>query len=252
MFNVALYSVQPVLAEGLKVLLSGTYNLSGAYLTTEALKDGVRELHPELILIEVTPSITLEALREVREAYSSGAVVLWVEGISPEFVSQALSIGVRGILCKTAPVDSLYRCLADVAGGSMHIDNELSASLLSSNQVHLTPRERQLMGLVAQGLSNKEVAWSLGISEGTVKVYLSRLFDKTGVGDRYELALLALKNLSPNGASAAARVEGQSVPFQLPSSLVTGSRNAAQKMPVSAAVRPLAHVPAMHGNWVRQ
>jgi Bacterial regulatory proteins, luxR family len=57
-------------------------------------------------------------------------------------------------------------------------------------------------GLVAQGLSNKEIAWSLGITEGTVKVYLSKLFDKVGVADRLELALLALKNFTANNAEA--------------------------------------------------
>jgi hypothetical protein len=56
-----------------------------------------------------------------------------------------------------------------------------------------------VIGLLAQGLCNKELAGNLGLSEGTVKVYLSRLFDKTGVADRFELALLALSNLSSSG-----------------------------------------------------
>jgi hypothetical protein len=52
-----------------------------------------------------------------------------------------------------------------------------------------------MVGLLVQGLSNKEIAWALAISPGTVKVYLSHLFPKVGVSDRFELALLALKNL---------------------------------------------------------
>jgi DNA-binding CsgD family transcriptional regulator len=59
----------------------------------------------------------------------------------------------------------------------------------------LTRREGQLVTLLPQGLKNKELAYALGITEGTVKVYLSKLFKKLGVNDRFELALYALKNV---------------------------------------------------------
>jgi hypothetical protein len=72
------------------------------------------------------------------------------------------------------------------------------------------------MGLLAQGLRNKEIAWSMGISEGTVKVYLSRLFTKVGASDRFELALLALRNVVAGGASVPERDRDRSVPFQIP------------------------------------
>jgi DNA-binding CsgD family transcriptional regulator len=62
--------------------------------------------------------------------------------------------------------------------------------------VALTQREGQLVSLLSQGLKNKEIATTLMISEGTVKVYLSRLFQKVGVKDRFELALFGLKNLT--------------------------------------------------------
>jgi DNA-binding CsgD family transcriptional regulator len=67
--------------------------------------------------------------------------------------------------------------------------------LLLTKRVSLTRREGQLVGLIAQGLKNKELAYALGITEGTVKVYLSRIFKKLGVNDRFELALYALKNV---------------------------------------------------------
>jgi DNA-binding CsgD family transcriptional regulator len=68
--------------------------------------------------------------------------------------------------------------------------------LLVTRRVALSPRERQLLGLLPQGLKNKEIAYKLGIAEGAVKVYLTRLFRKVGVNDRFELALFTLKNLS--------------------------------------------------------
>ena len=69
-------------------------------------------------------------------------------------------------------------------------------------RVKVSPRESQLVALVAQGLRNKEIAYRLSISEGTVKVYLSKLFTKLGVEDRYQLALHGLKNLGTIDASS--------------------------------------------------
>jgi len=63
-------------------------------------------------------------------------------------------------------------------------------------------RRRDLITLLAQGLKNKEIATALGLSEGTVKVYLSKLFLKLGVKDRFELALVSLRNLQYGAAPA--------------------------------------------------
>jgi DNA-binding CsgD family transcriptional regulator len=82
--------------------------------------------------------------------------------------------------------------------------------------VALTKRESQLVALLSQGLKNKEIASTLQISEGTVKVYLSRLFQKVGVKDRFELALYGLKNLqnmagdAPGDGGAPPRMLGRS------------------------------------------
>ena len=72
---------------------------------------------------------------------------------------------------------------------------------MSARRYSLTRREGQLVSLLSQGLKNKEIATALTISEGTVKVYLSRLFQKLGVKDRFELALYGLKNLTPGGGT---------------------------------------------------
>ena len=84
----------------------------------------------------------------------------------------------------------------------------------------LSPRERQLLRLISQGLSNKQIAGTLMITEGTVKVYLSRLFKKVGVLDRFELALYGLKNLQ-YGATANFGDEAS----YCPSSLIVQQRS---------------------------
>jgi DNA-binding CsgD family transcriptional regulator len=83
-----------------------------------------------------------------------------------------------------------------VQAGELWFEKALTDSFLCARRVALTQREGQLVTLLSQGLKNKEIATTLMISEGTVKVYLSRLFQKVGVKDRFELALFGLKNLT--------------------------------------------------------
>ena len=158
---------------------------------------------------------------------------------STEFASQAIGLGVRGILRKNLPVELLVKCLLKVAAGEFWVEKALSDRLLSTRQVVLTPRERQIAGLVMQGLKNKEIAFSLGITEGTVKVYLSRLFQKVGVKDRFELALFAMEHLSirqggTTGSITAAR-SGRTSAREGRPSLLPGS--------VSATKAPLFTLP---------
>ena len=80
-----------------------------------------------------------------------------------------------------------------------------SQAALDSRRCRLSPREGQLINLVSQGLRNKEIAWELKITEGTVRAYLSRLFDKLGVSDRYELALLGLRHFAQGACGPASR-----------------------------------------------
>ena len=123
--------------------------------------------------------------------------MLWVNSISTELAFQAMGLGVRGILRKTLPTDLQVKCLQKVQAGELWFEKALTDSFLCARRVALTQREGQLVSLLSQGLKNKEIATTLMISEGTVKVYLSRLFQKVGVKDRFELALFGLKNLRP-------------------------------------------------------
>jgi DNA-binding CsgD family transcriptional regulator len=134
--------------------------------------------------------------------------VLWVRSISTELAYQAMELGVRGVLRKTLAPDLLLKCLTKVCEGELWFDKNLTASFLSAKMVALTKRESQLVALLSQGLKNKEIASTLQISEGTVKVYLSRLFQKVGVKDRFELALYGLRNLQNMTGEAASEPAG--------------------------------------------
>jgi DNA-binding NarL/FixJ family response regulator len=210
--NVALFSAQPILVEGLQSIFArdGNLALTAAFANVPALVADVAVHPPDVFLLEATPEVNLDLLQKLRMVAPSAPVVLWVEAVAVEFVSQVLALGVRGILRKSMPVAQLVECVRKVAGGELWIEKSLCERLICTQKVSLTPRERQLLALLAQGLKNKEIAYALQITEGTVKVYLSRLFQKVGANDRFDLALFALKNFAatPEGIPSLSQPAG--------------------------------------------
>jgi len=199
--NVVLYSVQPMLSAGLEVILAATegYRLTASCNDLSELPGEIHRHSATLALVELTTEVTLQALKEIQAMVRGVPIVLWVDYLSTEFASQVIAAGVRGILRKTLSVEQHLDCFGKVVQGELGLEKGLSDQLLSTQRVTLTPRERQVMGLVAQGLRNKEIAYSIGVTEGTIKVYLSRLFQKVGASDRLDLALFALRNMAASG-----------------------------------------------------
>ena len=198
MVRVLLFSDEPILARGLTAVFSNTdqFELTSICLGTAKLLEVLSVEKPDILLLGLTLDVTFNVLSELKKAALDTKVVLWVHAISTELALQAMGLGVRGILRKTLPPELLIKCLQRVHEGEFWFEKALTDSFLSAKRVALTRREGQLVSLVAQGLKNKEIATMLLISEGTVKVYLSRLFQKVGVKDRFELALYGLKNLT--------------------------------------------------------
>jgi DNA-binding NarL/FixJ family response regulator len=196
MTSVALYSEQPMLAAGLQAALADLKDctLSAVFTDLDPLMDHVRKNRPSVVLIEATAAVTFATLSRLKSTAGDAPIVLWVDVASVELISQVLAMGVRGILRKSLPVELQIKCLRNVAAGDLWLEQTLCDQLLTSRRVFLSRRERQLMNLLAQGLKNKEIASTLKLTESTVKVYLSRLFQKVGVHGRFEIALLALRN----------------------------------------------------------
>jgi len=199
--TIVLYSSQPMLSAGLQVTLAASegFRLAAACSDLSQLGEQIQRKAATLVVIELTPEVTLQALKEVLSVSRNVPIILWVDHVSTEFASQVIAAGVRGILRKTMSIEEHLDCFHKVAGGELGLEKVLSDQLLSTTRVTLTPRERQVMGLVAQGLRNKEIAYTIGVTEGTIKVYLSRLFQKVGANDRLDLALFALRNMAATG-----------------------------------------------------
>jgi len=209
MARVALFTDEPVLAAGLTATLAAAPGLELVSVAGDParLPGCLDEVRPDILVIDLTPEISFGLLSQLHRQAPECRLVLWTRTISMELAYQVMDLGVRGILKKTLPPELVVKCLTKVAEGELWFDKSLTASFLTARTVSLTNRESQLVTLLAQGLKNKEIAAALSISEGTVKVYLSRLFQKVGVKDRFELALYGLRNLQNLQNLGAAPVE---------------------------------------------
>ncbi|HYP07910.1 MAG TPA: response regulator transcription factor [Bryobacteraceae bacterium] len=151
----------------------------------------------------------LPLLSQAREADLQTATVLWVGELSEMDSFRALQLGARGIVRKTQPVDILIECLRTVAGGSVFLENALRANLSGSSRrngaLRITPREREIVEFVCRGMKNREIAEALSITPGTVKVHLMHIFEKTGVKDRFQLALQGKQFLNAAEEESALR-----------------------------------------------
>lgn len=145
-------------------------------------------------------------LRWLRIAHPSVVPVLLAERDDRELVINALRAGARGIfLFAEEPFRMLCKCISCVARGEVWLNNAQTHYLAdalsevptlrvvnSIGRTLLTPREEQVVALVADGLTNRQVAGELGLSEHTIKKYLLRIFDKVGISSRVELVLYAM------------------------------------------------------------
>jgi DNA-binding NarL/FixJ family response regulator len=156
----------------------------------------------------------LAAMRRVHLSHPAIAKVLLVESYDRELVVSAFRSGVRGVFCiSDAHFRLLCRCIQRVAAGQIWVNTEQMNFLLdlisevpslrvlnSSGHPLLTPREEQVVALVAEGLSNRDIARELNLSEHTIKKYVFRIFDKLGISSRVELVLYAVNHGDPRQA----------------------------------------------------
>jgi len=196
MMRVIAFSDEPLVSEALRNVLRSAEDVE-LIQVVENIGDvvpAVLDQQPDLLLLSLTPEVHVGVLRQLRQATPKCRIVLCIHTISTELAHQAMELGVRGILRRTYPAEMVLKCLRKVNEGELWFDKVLTSSFLACRKIRLTRREGQLVRLLAEGLKNKEIATVLSLSEGTVKVYLSRLFEKVGAKDRFELALFSLRN----------------------------------------------------------
>lgn len=198
-----------VLREGLKFMLRAEPGLA---VVAEA-SDGREALEaletldatlPDIVLLDVKmPDVGgLEALRRIRERWPDMPVLILTMFDDPEYVEEALQAGASGYLLKSVTREELVRAVRAVSGGGGYLQAEITGPVLArfartaplpEHVPHLSRRELDVLRLLAQGCSNRQVARELGITEATVKGYLRDLFEKLGASDRAHAVALALR-----------------------------------------------------------
>ncbi len=152
---------------------------------------------PSAIIIDFQAGV-FELIKKLSVNSRHAPIVVWQRSRANEPSLNALDWGAAGVLHDNSSPADVLACLKSVTQGFAWIPDFVAQAASRSRRCHLSRREEQLIRLVVHGLRNKEIASVLNITEGTVKVYFNRLFQKLGVSDRYELALLGLRHCSPD------------------------------------------------------
>lgn len=191
MSKIYLLSDQPVLLCGFEHVLSGRgFEVAGACQPGAFAEEVKSTPQPDVLLLDITGGLTFTDLGDIHAVLPDCPVVLWADALPLELMFKTLEFGVRGIVQRNVQPEQLVESLRKVASGELQIGfgATSSDSAQPRRRVSLTPREREIVSHLRQGMRNKQIAGEMGITEGTVKIYLFRLFHKLGVRNRFELA----------------------------------------------------------------
>lgn len=192
--------------EGLRAVLAsdGFGEIHLASTGEEAIAK-VQETEPDIVLMDVRLGDGIDGLEATRRIVKLGLptkVIMLTLHDMPGYVRTALSAGAVGYVLKDTEIGELRNAIEQVMDGRSAIPLDLvnaamksepASSELGELSTILTGREREVVALVAEGLTNKEIARRLEISPATVKVHVERLIAKLGVADRTQAAVLATK-----------------------------------------------------------
>jgi two-component system nitrate/nitrite response regulator NarL len=190
----------PMIRTAIDVLLRETdFEIVGTAASGEETLEQMQHLDPDAVLLDLQMpgGSGMEVLRSLSRDGKRPKIILLTAAIDDSSLLEAKALKVDGIVLKNSDPAYLLECLESVEHGGSWIDPEIGeriaelANRFHSQRPSLAPRERELIRCVARGLRNREIAQQLGVTEGTVKVYLHAVFDKLGVKNRTELAIRA-------------------------------------------------------------
>lgn len=162
MSNVLLFADEPILATGMRRVLDNAPGLefAGACSSLGEVGEQLESLRPDILLLDLSSEVTFGVLSRLRDAAAGSKIVLWVHEISTELALQAVSLGVRGILRRTLPIETVIRGLTRIAEGELWFEKALTDSLLTARRYSLTRREGQLVALLSQGRKTRKSPFS--------------------------------------------------------------------------------------------
>jgi two-component system, NarL family, response regulator len=188
----------PIVREGIAALLSRQPDMRVVAECEDgpaALRQSLA-LRPDVLLLDLNmPGMGgVEVIEALRVAWPEVRAAVLTTFDGDEDVSRAMRAGAMGYLLKDAPRQQLLEAIRAVAAGRKWLSADAASRLAERMTLpELTPRELDVLRLMARGLSNKEIGGTLGIGEGTVKIHANSMFGKLGVQDRTQAVTLALR-----------------------------------------------------------
>ena len=190
-----------VVREGLRTFLAlqDGMEIVGEAGDGEAAVREAERLKPDVILMDlVMPRLDgVGAMRELRRRLPASRVIVLTSFADDERLLPAIRAGAAGYLLKNVPPREVARAVRAAHAGEALLDTAVAARLVDAIAAPepdlLTPREREVLALVARGMSNKRIARELGLAEKTVKTHVSHVLHKLGVADRTEAAVHAVR-----------------------------------------------------------
>jgi DNA-binding NarL/FixJ family response regulator len=155
-----------------------------------------RESRPDVTLMDIRmPELDgIAATRTIREEFPAARIIALTSYEGDQDIYRALDAGVRGYLLKEAAHTEVLRAIRTVHAGKRLIPADVAGRISAYfPQMALTPRETEVLGLVANGLGNKEIADRLGTAPGTIKIHVQNILEKLSASDRTQAVTIAIQ-----------------------------------------------------------
>ncbi len=207
--RVLLADDHPLIREGLRRLLEPDFDVIGEVNDGDALLAAAARDRPDLVITNISmPGLDgIEATRRLRVTAPSVRVLILSHHAEPSWVRAAFAAGASGYLTKTSDPEEIEVAVREVLAGRFYVSPAVvraaflpapAADVVTSFEPAgaasvetLTPREREILHLLARGMGNKDIARGLGVSVATVRTHLNSVYEKVGAESRVELALFA-------------------------------------------------------------
>jgi RNA polymerase sigma factor (sigma-70 family) len=199
----------PVVREGLRALMKARdIQVVGEAANGQEALELARRLQPDVVLMDIRlPDMDgFAATAAIKQELPRTAIIMVTSYESREYLERALEVGASGYVLKGMPREAYLEAIRTVRAGGSIIEASLLAQLVRQQRsqeepadetaralASLSPREREVLRLIARGLTNKEIAQQIHYSLGTVKNVVRRIIDKLGVSDRTQAAVLAAR-----------------------------------------------------------
>jgi DNA-binding NarL/FixJ family response regulator len=205
MIKVMLVDDHAVLRDGLKNIFDFEDDITviGEADSGENALEKLKQLEPDIIIMDINmPEMNgVEATAQVKQRYPHVKVLMLTMHNEDEYLMAALREGADGYLLKDSPSNQVVEAIRKVAKGESILHPEMTKKLIDyhqlkpqDNDTQLTDREQEVLMCLVEGLSNKDIAKSLFISDKTVKIHVSKIFKKLGVKSRSQAVIFAVQH----------------------------------------------------------